>query len=271
MVKKGESLLVAGVDIGAATAKALVLFDGKIFAFEIIPTGYSVAQAATEVTQAALLKTEFRQEHLHYVVSTGYGRNGVPFSSEAVTEIICHAKGAHFLIPNTRAIIDIGGQDSKAIELDENGKVIDFVMNDKCAAGTGRFLEVMANVLQLDLEQLGSIALESKQPCSITNTCTIFAESEIVSLRAEGRSREDLVAGVHKAVASRVAIMAKHLRLSEPIVFTGGVAKNVGVKAALEQELDLTLTVPEEPQIVGALGAALIASEALEKISGRAV
>jgi len=269
MSKKEDTALVAGVDVGAATAKALLLHDGRILAFEVIPTGYSVAQAATEVTQAALLKTEYRLEHLEYVVSTGYGRNGVPFSNEAVTEIICHAKGAHFLFPNIRAIIDIGGQDSKAIELDETGRVIDFVMNDKCAAGTGRFLEVMANVLQLDLEKLGSIALESKQPCTITNTCTIFAESEIVSLRAEGRSREDLVAGLHKSVASRVAIMAKHLRLSEPIVFTGGVAKNIGVKAALEQELRLTITVPEEPQVVGALGAALIARENLDKLSGR--
>ena len=125
MPEKKESILVAGVDIGAATAKTLLLYDGQILAFEIIPTGYSVAQAAIEVTQAALLKTEYKQENLKYVVSTGYGRNGVPFSNEAVTEIICHAKGAHFLFPNTKAIIDIGGQDSKAIELDENGRVID--------------------------------------------------------------------------------------------------------------------------------------------------
>ena len=198
-----------------------------------------------------------------YVISTGYGRHGVPFANKAVTEIICHAQGAHFLLPATRTIIDIGGQDSKAIGLDEKGTVINFVMNDKCAAGTGRFLEVMAQVLGVTIEELGPIALTSKNPCQISSTCTIFAESEMVSLRAEGKSRQDLIAGIVRAVSSRVAVMGKTVGFKREVVFTGGVAKNVGVKKALQEEIKMEIVVPEEPQTMGALGAALLAKAEL--------
>jgi predicted CoA-substrate-specific enzyme activase len=253
-------MIVAGVDVGAATAKTVIFGDGGILGYSIIPTGYNVKIAAAKVTEEALERAKTSKDKLVRIISTGYGRNAVDFANKSVTEIICHAKGANFLLPATRAIIDIGGQDSKAIEVDERGNVKDFVMNDKCAAGTGRFLEVMAEVLQVgSINNMGPISLESNEPCNISSTCTIFAETEVVSLRAEGRSQEDLVAGIHKAIASRVAVMAKKIRFKPKVLFTGGVAKNIGVKKALEEEIGLDILVMEEPQIIGALGAALIA------------
>jgi predicted CoA-substrate-specific enzyme activase len=253
--------ITAGVDVGAATAKTVIMADGKILSYSVIPTGDSVARAAEKVTRAALEQAALSMPDLGFVISTGYGRNGVAFANKAVTEIICHAKGVNFLIPTARTVIDIGGQDSKVIGVRENGTVSDFVMNDKCAAGTGRFLEVMAGVLGLAIEEMGLISLTSKEPCSVSSTCTIFAETEMVSLRAEGRTREDLVAGIHRAVASRVAVMGRTVGYREQVVFTGGVAKNIGVKKALEAGIGLPILIPEEPQIVGALGAALLARQ----------
>jgi predicted CoA-substrate-specific enzyme activase len=262
-------MIFAGVDVGAATAKTVLLSDGKVVGRAIIPTGDRIVVAAEKVTKLALEKAGIWRDNFDfkadfdYVISTGYGRHGVPFANKAVTEIICHAKGAHFFLPATRTIIDIGGQDSKAIGLDEKGNVNNFVMNDKCAAGTGRFLEVMAQVLGVTIEELGPIALTSKNPCQISSTCTIFAESELVSLRAEGKSREDLIAGIVRAVSSRVAVMGKTVGFRRDVVFTGGVAKNIGVKKALEEEIKMEIVVPEEPQIMGALGAALLAKAEL--------
>lgn len=262
-------MLVAGVDVGAATAKTVIMSDGKILGQAVIPTGDRIVTAAEKVTRLALEKAGMWRDgfgfktNFDYVISTGYGRHGVPFANKAVTEIICHAKGAYYLLPATRTIIDIGGQDSKAIGLDKKGDVIDFVMNDKCAAGTGRFLEVMAQVLGVTIEELGPVALTSKNPCQISSTCTIFAESEMVSLRAEGKPREDLIAGIVRAVSSRVVVMGRTVGFRRDIVFTGGVAKNIGVKEALEEEIQMEIIVPEEPQTMGALGAALLAKAAL--------
>jgi len=262
-------MLVAGVDVGAATAKTVIMADGKILGQAIIPTGDRIVTAAEKVTRLALEKAGMWRDSFgfktdfDYVISTGYGRHGVPFANKAVTEIICHAKGAYYLLPATRTIIDIGGQDSKAIGLNERGGVIDFVMNDKCAAGTGRFLEVMAQVLGVTIEELGPVALTSKNPCQISSTCTIFAESEMVSLRAEGKPREDLIAGIVRAVSSRVVVMGKTVGFRRDIVFTGGVAKNIGVKEALEEEINMEIIVPEEPQTMGALGAVLLAKAEL--------
>lgn len=252
-------MITAGVDVGAATAKTVIVADGEILSYAVIPTGHNVAQAAEEVTGAALEQARLLMTDLGFIVSTGYGRNGVGFANKAASEIICHARGVNLLIPAARTVIDIGGQDSKVIGVRENGTVSDFVMNDKCAAGTGRFLEVMAEVLVLDIEEMGPISLTSEEPCSISSTCTIFAETEMVSLRAEGRRREDLVAGIHRAVASRVMVMGKTVGYREQVVFTGGVAKNVGVRNFLEAEIGLPILIPEEPQIMGALGAALLA------------
>jgi len=258
-------MIFAGVDVGAATAKTVILGDDRILGYSIMPTGYDVKLAAQQVTIEAMERAGISRsiDELDYVISTGYARNAVTFANKSVTEIICHAKGAHFMIPETRTIVDIGGQDSKAIEVDEGGNVRDFVMNDKCAAGTGRFLDVMAEVLQVGaIDNMGPMSLQSGSPCNISSTCTIFAESEVVSLRAEGKSREDLIAGVHKAIASRVAVMAKRLRINPKVIFTGGVAKNIGVRSALEEEFGMDIFVPGEPQIIGALGAALLAAAA---------
>jgi predicted CoA-substrate-specific enzyme activase len=261
-------MLVAGIDVGAATAKAVILGNGGILGYSIKPTGRDVRLTANKVIQEALEKAgrSISIDDINYVVSTGYARGSINFANETVTEIICHARGANFVIPTTRFIIDMGGQDSKAIEVDPEGKVTNFIMNDKCAAGTGRFLEVMAQVLEVEsVAEMGPLALQSKKPCSISSTCTVFAETEVVVLRAEGKDRKDLIAGVHKAVAARVAAMAASITLRPDAVFTGGVAKNIGVKRFLEEEIGMELNVPDEPQIIGALGAALFAQTKLVK------
>jgi predicted CoA-substrate-specific enzyme activase len=257
-------LLVCGVDVGAATAKAVVLEDNCLVAYSVLSTGYSVKIAAEKVVKEALGKNNLSNREFDYVISTGWGRYGVPFANKTVTEIICHAKGSKFLIPSTRTVVDIGGQDSKVISLDEAGNIINFVMNDKCAAGTGRFLEVMANVLEIKLEKMGEISLTSERPCSISNTCTVFAETEIVSLRADGKERKDLIAGIHNSIASRVYILGVSMGYTKDVVFTGGVAKNVGVRTSLERLIGTEVLVPKECQIAGALGAALIAQDALK-------
>jgi len=268
VIVRGIEMLVAGIDIGAATAKTVIMGNGEILGYAIRPTGHNVKLATNRVTEEALdnAKLSTSIDNLNYIVSTGYARGSVDFANKTVTEIICHAKGAHFVIPSTRFVIDMGGQDSKAIEVDREGNITNFIMNDKCAAGTGRFLEVMANVLEVEsVAEMGQLALQSEEPCSISSTCTVFAETEVVVLRAEGKDRKDLIAGVHKAVSARVAAMASTLTITPDAVFTGGVAKNIGVKKFLEEEIGMELLVPDEPQIIGALGAALLAQTELIK------
>lgn len=261
-------MLVAGIDVGAATAKTVILEDDKITGYAIKPVGHDIKLVANEISKEALQRAGLSIfiEDLDYIVSTGYARESIEFANKTVSEIICHAKGAYFMIPSTRFIIDMGGQDSKAIELDQEGNIINFIMNDKCAAGTGRFLEVMAHILQVkSMDDMGPLALQSKEPCPVSSTCTVFAETEVVVLRAGGKHRNDLIAGVHKAVASRVASMAKNLTCKSDAVFTGGVARNTGVKKYLEEEFKREFLVPDEPQMIGALGAALIARAQLLK------
>jgi predicted CoA-substrate-specific enzyme activase len=252
-------MLVCGLDIGAATTKAVILNDGRMVSYSVLPTGQSVNLATDKVLEEATRKLGLGIRDFSRVVTTGYGRHAVPFTDRAVSEIICHAKGANFLLPSVRTVIDIGGQDSKIIALDGDGNVTNFVMNDKCAAGTGRFIEVMANVLEVPLEDMGKFSLTSQKPCMISSTCTVFAESEVVSLRAKGESRENLIAGIHKGVASRTVTMGRSVGFNKEVAFTGGVAKNMGVKQYLEISIGSQIIVPEEPQIVGALGAALLA------------
>ncbi len=252
-------MITAGVDVGAATAKTAIVKDGEMISCKVMPTGARVTESARKVTEEALEAVGLSMSDVDAIVSTGYARHAVTFSNKGISEIICHAKGVNHLIPDARTIIDIGGQDSKVIGPHEDGTVADFVMNDKCAAGTGRFLEVMANVLELSIDEMGPEALKSVKPSTVTSTCTIFAESEMISLRAENTPREDIVAGIHRAVARRVIIMGKTVGYRDKIVFTGGVAKNVGIRHFLEKELGMEVIVGEEPQIMGALGAALIA------------
>ena len=248
-----------GVDIGAVSAKAVLLRDGVILAYEVLDTGSNIERIADKVVKKVLEKARIDFNDLNGIVATGYGRISVPFADKRITEITCHARGVHHLIPEVRTIIDIGGQDSKGIRVDESGNVIDFVMNDKCAAGTGRFLEVMSKALELKIDDMGSISLESKKPCQISSVCTVFAESEVVSLRAEGKAREDIIAGIHKSIASRIGAMISQIGKEEIVVLTGGVAKNKGVVKTMENELKTSVSIPDNPQITGALGAALLA------------
>jgi predicted CoA-substrate-specific enzyme activase len=222
-------MLVIGVDVGAATAKTAVVLDGKLLSWAVQPTGDYVESAAREITNVALAKAGYTMDDVDYCCSTGYGRRAVNFSQKAISEIICHAKGVNYSYPDVRTIIDIGGQDSKVIAVNSDGTVDDFVMNDKCAAGTGRFLEVMAEVMRLTIDQMGPEALKSKTPALINSTCTIFAESEMVSLRAQKTPREDIIAGLHRAVSRRVGILGRQVGYKEQIAFTGGVALNIGV------------------------------------------
>jgi predicted CoA-substrate-specific enzyme activase len=254
-------MFVCGLDIGAATTKAVILEEGKILSYFVAPTGHSVNLATDKVMEDVTKKIGIERSDVKCLVTTGYGRHAIPFADRAVSEIICHAKGANFLLSSARTVIDIGGQDSKIIALDGEGNVTNFAMNDKCAAGTGRFIEVMANVLEVPLEEMGKLSVTSEKPSMISSTCTVFAESEVVSLRARGEARENLIAGIHKGIASRTITMGRSIGFAQEVAFTGGVAKNEGVKQYLEAAIGTQIIVPEEPQIIGALGAALLARE----------
>ena len=255
-------MLVAGIDIGAGTAKVVVLRDKEVVAYSVMPITGDIIGVIGKIASKTLEKVGVSQAALDYVVATGYGRSLVPFANKTMTEILCHASGVSFLVPQVKSIIDIGAQDSKIIRVNEKGRVTNFAMNDKCAAGTGRFLEVMAQVLGVGLEDMGSLSLSSKNPSSISSTCTVFAETEVVSLRAEGKPIEDLLAGIHMAIAKRVVTMSSSVKFDKETVFTGGVAKNIGVKKALEETTGVHIMIPPEPQITGALGAALEAAAA---------
>lgn len=252
---------VAGVDIGSLTAKAVILRDGEVLGTSLVPTGHASRKSGRRALDIALEGAGLAEAGLDMIVATGYGRLAVDFTEEKVTEITCHARGAHHAIPEARTVIDLGGQDSKAIAIDDRGKVLDFVMNDKCAAGTGRFLEVMAHALEVKLDELGELSLKSEAPASISSVCTVFAESEVVSRVAEGASKVDIVAGIHQAIASRIYSMAVRIPVEQKMIMTGGVARNRGVLRALEKRFDSEILVPEMPQHTGALGAALIAAE----------
>jgi predicted CoA-substrate-specific enzyme activase len=252
-------MITAGIDIGSITTKAAVMAEGKISGTRVIFTGYNAEQAGTKVYEELLKELGIEKFDVRRVVSTGYGRNSVKFMDKAMTEIICHGAGAHYLNPRTRSVIDIGGQDSKAIVLDEKGKVKNFAMNDKCAAGTGRFLEVMARALEVDLDGFGALSLRAGEPSRISSLCTVFAESEVISLISKGEKRENIIAGIHESIAARIAAMTNRLRIAPLVVMTGGVAKNIGVVRALERKIGMAVEVSEYAQVNGAIGAALLA------------
>lgn len=237
----------------------MILVGDEIVSYAIVPTLSSSEVAAKLAYEQALASAGIAAEEVRNVVATGYGRASIDFASRTVTEITCHALGARRLFAEAKTVIDIGGQDSKVIKLAEDGLFEDFAMNDKCAAGTGRFLEVMARSLDTNLESLGRLSALSKADVRVSSTCTVFAESEVVALVAKGVPKEDIIRGLHRSVAERVYAMVARLRAEGPFVMTGGVAKNLGVVAALEERLGTKLLVPPEPQIVGALGAAIVA------------
>jgi predicted CoA-substrate-specific enzyme activase len=252
--------VTAGIDIGSLSTDAVILRGGGILSYAIVDTLASSEAAAASAYDLALESAGLTRDDVSNVIATGYGRTSTDLASRAVTEITCHAVGAKRLFPQAASVIDIGGQDSKVIRLSDDGRVEDFAMNDKCAAGTGRFLEVMARSLGAPLESLGDLSARSTQDVRISSTCTVFAESEVVALVAKGLPKEDIVRGLHRAVAERIYGMVVRLRAQPPFVMTGGVAKNAGVIAAIEELLQTHLLLPEEPQIVGALGAAIIAA-----------
>ena len=253
-------MLTAGIDIGSITAKAAVLRDGVVLGTRVDLTGYNPSQASERVFAALLTQLGLGKASVDSVVATGYGRNAVGFAHRALTEIICHAAGAHHLLPGVRFIIDVGGQDSKFLAINPDGTVKDFSMNDKCAAGTGRFLEVMARALEADLDDFGSLSLRSDNPSKISSICTVFAESEVISLIAKGENREDIIAGIHESVALRISSMARRVGVREPVMMTGGVGRNIGVVRALERALNVPIEVSEYAQVNGAIGAAVIAT-----------
>ena len=255
-------MITVGIDVGSISAKAALVENNRLIGSRVILTGYNARNAGETVFNELLTELKIEAPVVDRIVATGYGRNSVDLAHKAVTEITCHGAGAHFQDPEVRCIIDIGGQDSKAIALDSTGRVKDFAMNDKCAAGTGRFLEVMARALEVDLDAFGEMSLQADQPAAISSLCTVFAESEVISLIARGERRENIIAGIHESIGARVVAMAKRVGIVEPLMMTGGVAKNIGVVRALENKAGKTIRVSEFAQVNGAIGAALIAANA---------
>lgn len=254
-------MIVAGCDIGSLTAKAVILKDGKVAASAVIRAKTNPEASAREVMDLALEKAGLAMESIAYCVGTGYGRKHIPFVTDVESEIACHGKGAVWQVPSARTVVDIGGQDCKAIKVDANGGVMRYVYNDKCASGTGRFLEIIADALEVKLEEMGGLAAQSKKKLTLSNQCVVFAETEIISLVSEGAEAADIVRALHHAVANRAASLAKSIMVESDVVMSGGVARNPGMFGALGEALGVTLHSLEDPQINGALGAALFAQE----------
>lgn len=262
-------MIVAGVDVGSTQTKAVLLdLSRRILGRGITATGANVVQAAERAFRQACRQAGIEEFDAAYTVGTGYGRYKVPFGDAQVTEISCHARGACFLFPGTRTILDIGGQDTKAIKV-RDGEVADFAMNDKCAAGTGRFLEAAAEVLGVPLDDIGAVSLRAEKPLRITNVCTVFVESEIMSQLARGRRVEEILRGVHHSIATRSVALLRRVGVEPELTFTGGVSRNTGMVAALEERLGLRVNVSADSQFMGAVGAALFALERAERQAPR--
>jgi predicted CoA-substrate-specific enzyme activase len=253
-------MYLAGIDVGSTVTKVVIMKGEEIVSTVIQPTGAEHRRLTNKVMEKALADAGLVLDQIDCIVATGYGRINVLFADRQITEITCHAKGVGRLFPSARTIIEIGGQDCKGIKV-RNGKVQEFVMNDKCAAGTGRFLEVIAETLGVKTGELGELSLQSGKPEQISSTCTLFADEEVVSLLARGCRKQDIIAGIHQGVASRICAMSGKVGIEEDVVVTGGGAKNAGLVKAIERNLNLNVLVPPEPLITGAIGAALLAGE----------
>jgi len=259
----------AGVDVGSTQTKSIVINEARqIVGRALIDTGANVIQAAENAYTRALEDGGIREEEVEYVIGTGYGRYKVTFGNTQVTEISCHARGAAHMFPATRTVLDMGGQDTKAIRVGGNGEIIDFCMNDKCAAGTGRFLGAAASALEIPLPNLGPTAMKAERPVRISTTCTVFAESEVLSWLGKGKKIEDILMGVHQSIAKRSIGLMRRVGVEDQVTFTGGVAKNIGMIYALEDNLGIKLNVSDDSHFMGALGAALFAMDAI--VSSRA-
>ncbi len=260
--------IAAGVDVGSTQTKAVVMSDNggvRILARALVDTGANVQRAAERAFDKCCREAGLHSSAVGFVVGTGYGRYKIAFGNTQMTEITCHAKGASFLCPGTRTVIDMGGQDSKAISVGANGEVLDFVMNDKCAAGTGRFLANSAEVMGISLDEVGPLSLEAKHPVKIATVCTVFVESDILSYLAQGKTGADILGGVHTAIAKRTLSLARRLTIEPEVTLTGGVARNVGMVKTLEQVLGQQIQVSPDAQFIGAVGAALFALEKLDQ------
>ena len=257
------SIYTLGIDIGSAATKAVILLDGRIIvATDKIGAGTG-SSASVKLLDEILEKASLKRGDISRLVATGYGRARYEAADKQISELTCHAKGVAFLVPGVHTIIDIGGQDAKTIELNDKGQMINFVMNEKCAAGTGRFLEVMATILETTVDKLQDFDAQSTKEVTISSTCTVFAESEVISQLSNGESREDIVRAIHKSVAKRACGLAKRVGIRERVAMTGGVAQNAGIIRAMQEELKTQIIIPENPQMAGALGAAICAWEEL--------
>ncbi len=256
----------AGVDVGSTQTKAIIVNEaGDIVGRSLLSTGANVVMAAEHAFQAAVGAAHVPEEDIGYVVGTGYGRYRVEFGDSQITEIVCHARGAAEMFPETETVLDMGGQDTKAIRIAKGGDVLDFCMNDKCAAGTGRFLQSAATALDLDLADLGPTALQGTRPVEISTTCTVFAESEVLSWLAKGKKIQDILLGVHKSIGSRSFALMRRVGIEGQVTFTGGVTRNEAMVAVLNEILETEMNVSEESHYIGALGAALFALERIQK------
>lgn len=262
------TLHAGGVDVGSTQTKAVILGDNRtILSSALIPTGANVTLAAEKAFQICLDQANLKRKNISYVIGTGYGRYKVTFGDAQITEISCHARGAQFLFPGTRTVIDMGGQDTKGIKIDQEGNVLDFVMNDKCAAGTGRFLQAAADVVGLSLDEIGTVSLRAKNPVRLSSVCAVFVESDIMSYLAQNKTIEDILGGVHSAIAARTISLVRRVGLEQEITFSGGVSRNPAMILGLEEKLNCRLNVSEQSHFAGALGAALFALERAEKFS----
>lgn len=254
-------MIVAGIDVGSTTTKAVVLTENGLISYSVQASGIDIPEIAEKVIKDSLDKLNLSFQDIDKIVATGYGRISLPFSTKAITEITCNAAGVHHIFPHATLVVDIGGQDSKAIKMNDQGRVLQFAMNDKCAAGTGKFLEVAAQTLGISVDDMGEISQAAKNRIIISNTCTVFAQSEIVSLIARKTNKEDIAAALHESIVSRVLglIVSVDPQPQADIVLTGGVAKNIAIAKLLERMLGRKVLVPENPQIVTALGAAILA------------
>ncbi len=259
---------ILGIDVGSTTSKCVIIDENKeIIAKSLIKAGAGTKGADLAIEE--LLKDKnVKKELIECIVSTGYGRKLISNFDYEVSELTCHSKGVHYLFNDARTIIDIGGQDAKVISLDENGKMKDFLMNDKCAAGTGRFLDVMANILFIDINDMGELAKKAENEVKVSSTCTVFAESEVISQLANGVNINDLIKGICNSVAKRVAVLAKRVGINEKVCMSGGVAQNIGVRDAIAKELKTDVLYSDLAQYAGAIGAALYGYEKLERKKG---
>ena len=267
---KDAKIITAGVDVGSVSSKVAIMTDGELFSYSLMRTGSDSAQSATNALNGAMDGTGLTQDKIHYVVGTGYGRVNVPFAKKSITEIACHARGANFIWgPTVKTVLDMGGQDCKAIKCDEKGKVTAFLMNDICAAGTGRGMEVFANLLSVQIEEMGDLSFTvDKEPDPVSSTCVVFAKSEAVGLLRQGWTKEKVIAAYSSAMAHRVFTLLEKVGVEKDFVITGGISKNRGVTQRIEKELKLTaLPRPAkyDAALAGAMGAALFAKALVEK------